>query len=94
MQIVSYWKDIKRIYRQDEFTIIRGIYQPNKYEAGIRCLGIHWDTYPQTYGILCPQVIPKELSLIILNGLKDIKSIPNQFSNSIIKESIEYLMHK
>lgn len=70
MRMVSYWKNIKEIYNDGGLVLIIGYYDhKNKYNGGTKSLGVHWGTYPQSYGILSPCVIPEETRSAILSGL-------------------------
>ncbi|OTG98583.1 hypothetical protein [Acinetobacter sp. ANC 4973] len=70
MKMISYWKKSEEIYSDGECTFIIGYYDhKNNNQGGDKALGIHWQTYPQSRGILSPCVIPKNTRNIILRGL-------------------------
>lgn len=70
MNIISYWKNSKKIYEDDGLVLIIGWYDhKNEHEGGGKCLGVHWDNYPQSRGVLSPCVIPKKTRDAMLSGL-------------------------
>tara|TARA_Y100001978_G_C23368379_1_gene279762 strand:+ start:53 stop:373 length:321 start_codon:yes stop_codon:yes gene_type:complete len=70
MDMISYWKSTKEIYTDDGLTLITGYYDhKNQQHGGEKALGIHWESYPQSRGILSPCVIPGATRSAILAGL-------------------------
>ena len=79
MKMISYWRgenggEPTVCHREDELTLIYGYYNhKNQQENGDRCLGIHWQKFPQSRGYLAPCVIPTQTALAFLNGLAQAK---------------------
>lgn len=79
MKMISYWRgenggEPTVCHREDELTLIYGYYNhKNQHEEGDRCLGIHWQDFPQSRGYLAPCVIPTQTALALLNGLAQAK---------------------
>ncbi|MFZ3019471.1 MAG: hypothetical protein WA056_13560 [Gallionella sp.] len=71
MQMISYWKQPKEIYKDGDLTFIIGLYDhKNQDNGGGKALGIYWgDDYPQSRGKLSPCVIPATTRSAILSGL-------------------------
>lgn len=70
MKMISYWKDSKEIYNDDGLVLIIGYYDhKNQRNGGVKALGVHWKTYPQSRTVLSPCVIPEETRSAILSGL-------------------------
>lgn len=70
MKMVSYWKDTKEFYNDDGLVLIVGYYDhKNQNDGGVKALGVHWGTYPQSHNTLSPCVIPEETRSAILSGL-------------------------
>lgn len=70
MKMVSYWKDWEEIYNDDGLVLIIGKYDhKNQNNGGVKSLGVHWGTYPQSHNVLSPCVIPKETRSAMLSGL-------------------------
>jgi hypothetical protein len=68
--MISYWKSPDQIYVDDQFVLIIGWYDhKNQNNGGERALGVHWDNYPQSRGVLSPCVIPPTTRSAILSGL-------------------------
>lgn len=95
LKIVSYWKEVKEIYKENEFTLITGFYNHKNQNHDEKALGVHWGNYPKSHNVLSPCVIPEETRDAILSGLlhkatmsKEIKQI-----QSII-EAIQFLNNK
>lgn len=92
MNLISYWKKVETIYEDGECTFIIGHYDhKNQENGGHKALGIHWQTYPQSRGILSPCVIPKNTRNIILRGLLTQAEAVNQPEQIVrIKHAIAY----
>ena len=70
MQMISYWKNSKEIYKDDGLVLIIGWYDhKNANNGGYKALGIHWGDYPQSRGTRSPCVIPEATRNAILSGL-------------------------
>lgn len=70
MNMISYWTEHEVIYVDDGLTLIIGFYNhKNMNELGEKSLGIHWDNYPSSRGVLSPCVIPEETRNAVLSGL-------------------------
>ncbi len=71
MKMISFWQDIEVVYKDDDgFTIIIGLYNhQNLDEKGYKALGIHWETYPTSRGVLSPSTISPPVRDAILSGL-------------------------
>lgn len=68
--MISYWKNPKVVYVDDGLVLIIGRYDhKNENNGGDKALGIHWEDYPQSRGILSPCVIPEATRNAILSGL-------------------------
>ena len=68
--MISYWKNPEEIYKDGGLVLIIGHYDhKNQHDEGKKALGIHWETYPQSHGILSPCVIPETTRDAILSGL-------------------------
>ena len=92
MNMISYWKNHKEIYNDDGLVLITGWYNhKNQKSGGIKSLGIHWGTYPQSRGVLSPCVIPETTRGAILAGLlhQAVSNAEPQHVASII-EAIEF----
>ena len=91
--MISYWKNIKEIHRDEGLVLITGWYDhKHEYNGGQKSLGVHWGTYPQSRGILSPCVIPKDTSDAILSGLLH-KAVVNNSKELIqnITQAIDFL---
>lgn len=70
MDMISYWKNYETIYNDNGLVLIFGWYDhKNEHNGGEKALGVHWEDYPQSRGILSPCVIPKATRSAILSGL-------------------------
>lgn len=70
MNMISYWKNHKKIHIDDGLELIIGWYDhKNQDNGGSKALGVHWGDYPQSRGILSPCVIPESTRNAILSGL-------------------------
>lgn len=70
MKIISYWKDTRVVFVDEGLTFITGYYDyNNENNGGVKSLGIHWENYPNSRGVLSPCVIPKNTRNTILSGL-------------------------
>lgn len=68
--MISYWKNTKEVYFDDGLTLIIGwYYYKHMHNGGYKSLGIHWETYPKSRGILSPCVIPEDTRDSMLSGL-------------------------
>lgn len=68
--MISYWKKSKEIYVDDGLVLIIGWYDhKNMNNGGEKSLGVHWEDYPQSRGILSPCVIPESTRNAMLSGL-------------------------
>lgn len=94
MKMISYWKKVETIYEDGECTFIIGYYDHKHLEnGGHKALGIHWQTYPQSRGILSPCVIPKNTRNIILRGLlTQAEAIKDSQQITRIQAAIGFLM--
>jgi len=92
MNMISYWKSSKEIHVDDGLVLIIGWYDhKNRYSGGEKSLGIHWDNYPQSRGILSPCVIPEATRSAILSGLlHQAVSIGNLKQVESITEAIKF----
>lgn len=92
MKTISYWKRVEEIYSDKECTFIIGYYDHKNSDAGgYKALGIHWQTYPQSRGILSPCVIPKNTRNIILRGLLTQAEVLNDsMQENRIKNAISF----
>ena len=91
--MISYWSDVQEIYENEGLTLIIGKHNhKNKNPESEKCLGIHWEGYPQSRGILSPCVIPKATRTAILAGLLE-QAVSNRNSDAIekINKAIKYL---
>lgn len=51
--MISYWKNTKEVYFDDGLTLIIGWYDhKHMHNGGYKSLGIHWEIYPKSRGIL------------------------------------------
>lgn len=94
MKMVSYWKHPIEVYDDKDLIIIIGNYDhKNKEEGGYKALGIHWNNYPTSNGILCPCVIPESTRNAILSGLLH-QAVTDKNENRInsITKAIEFFM--
>ncbi|MFW2578428.1 hypothetical protein [Aliarcobacter butzleri] len=91
LKLVSYWKETKEIYKEDEFTLIIGFYNHKNNETDEKALGVHWGNYPTSHNILTPCRIPKETGIAMLSGLLQ-KAAINKNTEQIksIIEAIEF----
>ena len=94
MKMISYWKNSKVVYTDDEMSLIIGRYDHmNENGGGDKALGIHWIDYPQSRGILSPCVIPMSTRNAILSGLlHDAIVSKNKDNIGKITEAIEYFI--
>ncbi len=70
MKMISYWKNTEVIHVDDGLTLIIGWYNHmNKESGGHKILGIHWEDYPQSRGVLSPCVIPDSTRDAFFSGL-------------------------
>lgn len=70
MQMISYWKNPKEFYNDNGLVLIVGYYDHmNEHNGGEKALGVHWEDYPQSRGILSPCVIPQDTRNSMLSGL-------------------------
>jgi len=70
MKMISYWKEHQQIYVDEGFVLITGWYDhKNQSQGGVRALGVHWGSYPQSRAVLSPCVIPEATRSAILSGL-------------------------
>ncbi len=92
MKMISYWKNHQTIYQDGECTFIIGYYDhKNQENGGHKALGIHWQTYPQSRGILSPCVIPENTRNIILRGLlTQAEALKDSQKIDKINEAIDY----
>ena len=92
MGMISYWKDHKNIHVDDGLVLIIGWYDhKNQYNGGAKALGLHWDGYPQSRGVLSPCVIPRDTRSAILSGLlHQAVSSGNKIQIESIVEAIEF----
>lgn len=92
MKMISYWKKHKVIHVDNGLSLIIGWYDhKNQQKGGNKELGIHWDDYPQSRGVLSPCVIPKATRDGILSGLlHQAVSAGNKSQVSKITEAIDF----
>ncbi|GAA0878983.1 hypothetical protein GCM10009119_19510 [Algoriphagus jejuensis] len=70
MKMISFWSDINEIHVDDGLVLITGRYNhKNQSTQGEKTLGVHWENYPQSRGILSPCVIPESTRNAVLSGL-------------------------
>lgn len=94
MKMISYWKNSENIYVDDGLTLIIGWYDHlNKDNGGNKALGIHWESYPQSRGVLSPCVIPDSTRDAMLSGLLH-QAIVNKKNKQIklITKAIEFFV--
>jgi len=92
LNVVSYWKNVKSIYVDSGLTLIIGWYDhKNLKNGGEKALGIHWQDYPKSHGILSPCVVPKATRNAMLSGLLH-QSVMNGNQNDVVSltEAIEF----
>lgn len=93
MKMISYWKDTREIYRDDEgMIVIIGFYNhKHSQKEDKKCLGVHWGDFPTVRGVLAPTVISENLKNAILTGILHQCLIENRFKEvKIIQEAIEF----
>lgn len=70
MNMISYWKKVESFYEDDGLFLIYGHYDhKHEYNGGTKELGVHWEGYPQSRGVLSPCVIPATTRNAMLSGL-------------------------
>lgn len=70
MKMISYWSEVTEIHIDKGLVLITGRYNhKNQSHKGQKTLGVHWEDYPQSRGILSPCVIPESTRNAILSGL-------------------------
>lgn len=92
MKMISYWKNSKPFHEDDGMVLIYGHYDhKHEYNGGTKELGVHWDGYPQSRGILSPCVIPASTRNAMLSGLlhQAVTNGDKQMMNNIT-EAIEF----
>lgn len=70
-EIVSYWSNMEEILtidRSSNFYVFIGTFQRGE-EKSMRRVGLCFEGYPSSRGRITPLMMPKEASLIFLNGL-------------------------
>lgn len=68
--MISYWKEPREIHTDDGLVLIIGKYDhKNQNNGGSKALGVHWENYPQSRGVLSPCVVPESTRNAILSGL-------------------------
>ena len=92
MKMVSYWKEAKEIHNDEGLVLIVGHYDhKNQNNGGVKSLGVHWGTYPQSHNVLSPCVIPEDTRSAILSGLlHQAVSKGNKKHVKEITDAIEY----
>jgi hypothetical protein len=92
MNMISYWKNYKKIHIDDGLELIIGWYDhKNQNNGGDKALGVHWGDYPQSRGILSPCVIPESTRNAILSGLlHQAVTNGNKDQVSSVTEAIEF----
>jgi len=90
--MISYWKNPKQIYVDEGLVLIIGWYDHmNQNNGGNKALGVHWDGFPASRGILSPCVIPEATRNAIFSGLlHQAVSDGNLKLVDSIKEAIEF----
>lgn len=70
MKMISYWKNYKNIYKDDEGqVIIVGEYDHFNEGNPRKALGVHWTDYPTSRGVLAPCVLSGTNANALLLGL-------------------------
>lgn len=94
--MISYWKNPKEIYKDDGLVLIIGRYDhKNQNNGGDKALGVHWEDYPKSRGILSPCVIPEITRNAILSGLLHQAVIKgNATRRKLLIEAIEFFNEK
>ena len=90
--MISYWKEVAEFYNDGGLVLITGLYNhKNENSEGEKALGIHWEDYPQSRGMLSPCVIPEATRDAILAGLLH-KAVFSKDSYGVeeITKAIEY----
>ncbi|MGE4716951.1 MULTISPECIES: hypothetical protein [Yersinia] len=92
MKMVSYWKSPEKFHEDDGMVLIYGYYDhKHEYNGGTKELGVHWDGYPQSRGILSPCVIPENSRNAMLSGLlHQAVSSGNKLMMNDISKAIEF----
>ena len=92
MNMISYWKNHKKIHIDDGLVFIIGWYDhKNQRNGGSKALGVHWGDYPQSRAVLSPCVIPEATRSAILSGLlHQAVSSANLQQVKSITEAIEF----
>lgn len=94
MKMISYWKKPEAIHVDDGLTLIIGWYDHmNQENGGHKALGIHWEDYPQSRGVLSPCVIPESTRDAILSGLLH-QAVTNKNAKQVssITKAIEFFL--
>lgn len=90
--MISYWKNVKPIYVDSGLTLIIGWYDhKNLNNGGEKALGVHWQDYPRSRGVLSPCVVPEATRNAMLSGLHH-QSIINGSQKDVVSltEAIEF----
>lgn len=98
MNIVSYWKDWKEVFKEESgFTIIVGVYDHMNAGNPRKAIGVHWGNYPyscRNKNIITPCAIGlgQDTAAAMLSGLLNLDKIKgNKTEIDKINEAIEYL---
>lgn len=93
MKMISYWKDHDVIYTDEEGqVIIIGWYDHFNQNDPRKALGIHWQDYPTSRGVLAPVVLSEKNANALLLGLlqNSVSNGKTEIIDNLIK-AIEFL---
>ena len=99
MKMVSYWKEEKQFYDEDdELFLIYGYYDHKNQSGGDKekmqkCIGVYWrDDYPSSRGYLTPCVIPPKTAKCLLKGLfLELLSVGENEKAKAVSDAIKFI---